>query len=360
MASVGSMNFFQVNECGLYKIRDNTSHGLKLADTFSSLHNWRKTRSFVDTIPWDPSTRSSKSKCYCKDIHKDEDTGDFLVVLWKSDTDSSGGLLGAEEDEKKGDGDVIKFGNEHKGKKIIWGRPCYYWIIPSLQSIVSIKFDHSVCDSQLFQEYVAACVNNRISFPDKQKEQTEHGFTRISFKEGDAKYRFAYRFDMSLRTLDTANSELVKLAQKVTHIIKRETFQVRVKDERAAWLKIFNDSLPFVSARPKADKRRIELKVEAKPTVAELQSLIQKYGRADRKSTEWDNVGFQGEDGATVWVDSYRLREEIVIGDVHHEWYPAKFLFQKLNANRSRYVTPIKKSVEDSLLKNKKAAVGVK
>lgn len=352
MASIGNMNFFQVNECGLYKLKDNKTYGLELAETFNLLHSWRKAHHFADTIPWDPAARSSKSKCYCKDIAKDDGTGDFLVVLWKSDTDSTGGLLGAPEDETKGD--VIKFGNQLRGQKIIWGRPCYYWVIPKHQSVISIRFDHSVCDSQLFQEYVAACITNRIKYTDKDVEHTPSGFARISYNEADMQYRFAYRFDISLRSLNTANSEFTKLAKKVTHIVKRETLKINLKDERAEWVKMFDKFLPYVSAKSDSKKRRIEFKVEAKPTVAEIKNLIEKYAKAERKASDWDNVGFLNDDGTTVWVDKYRLKDDITITDVNHEWFPAKFLLEKLMANRERYLRPIKKSLAETKFETQK------
>ncbi|MCF2784758.1 hypothetical protein, partial [Klebsiella pneumoniae] len=85
--NIGHLNFFKVNKCGLYKVNDNNTYGLELSETFDLIQDWVGTKSLALTIPWDPKEKPNRSKCYCKDIYKDENTGDFLIMLWKSDTD---------------------------------------------------------------------------------------------------------------------------------------------------------------------------------------------------------------------------------------------------------------------------------
>lgn len=83
--NVGHLNFFKVNKCGLYKVNDDNTYGLELSETFDLIQDWVGTKSLALTIPWDPKEKPNRSKCYCKDIYKDENTGDFLIMLWKSD-----------------------------------------------------------------------------------------------------------------------------------------------------------------------------------------------------------------------------------------------------------------------------------
>jgi hypothetical protein len=348
MAFTGNMNFFKVNQCGLYKIGKAEPNGIELEETFDSLMKWASTRSMSATLPWDAAHLSSRSKCYLKDIYKDEATGDFLLILWKSDTNSSGGIWGAAEDGEMGAGEVIEYTNEYKGKKVIWGKPCYYWVIPKLKSVVSIKFDHSVCDSRLFQDFVMGCVNNRIPHSGRVKATTERGFTRISHAEGDDLYRYTYRFEVSLRSLETSNVEFEKFAQSITHIIRRETIPISVKNERADWVKKFNESLPFASAKPKSSHRQIEIKAEARPTANEVKDIIEKYALEERKQGTWDNVGFFGDTGLT-WVDRYRLKDEIIINGYSNSVLTASFLYAELAKNRNRFIAPVLKSVEEEM-----------
>ena len=348
MSDVGHMNFFNVDQCGLYKSGLSKIHGCDLEETFDLISSWVKDRPLASTIPWDPEeAKKNKSKCYCKDIYKDKSTGDYFVVLWKSDTDSAGTLWGAREDNETGTGNVVKYTNEYKGKKVIWGRPCYYWVIPKLKTIVSIKFDHSVCDAQLFEDYVISCINNRVQHKNRKKEYTKMGFVRISY-EGENNNRFQYRFNISLKSLNTSSVELRNLASRVTHIVRRESILVDSKDERTEWVKKFTELVPFVAAKPKSKKRKIEVKAEAKPKASELKEIIEKNAKEGRKPNDWDNVGFATETGIT-WVDKYRLRDSITISGSKDSLFTAEELCNHINDQRNRYIVPIQRSCKEQI-----------
>lgn len=312
MSETGYMNFFNVDHCGLYKIGKEDIHGCDLTETFDLIMEWVMGLPLAQTIPWDPAKENrNKAKCYCRDIHKDQSTGDFFLVLWKSDTDSAGTLWGAHEDKKIGEGEVVKYTNNYRGKKVVWGRPCYYWIIPKHRAIISIKFDHSICDAQLLEEYVKSCINNRVKHKNRKKDYTNKGFVRISYEDNEGS-GFMYRFNISLKSLNTSSSELQSLANRVTHIVRRETIQVDTKDEREEWVKVMSKVIPFVPAKPKARKRRIEVRAEAKPTVNQIKEIIEKNISEGRKPSDWENVGFDT-DAGVVWVDKYRLRDSITV-----------------------------------------------
>lgn len=357
MLDTGHMNFFNVDHCGLYKVGKDQVHGCDLEETFELIKDWVKDRPLASTIPWDPEhSRTNKSKCYCKDIYKDPKTGDFLVVLWKSDTDSTGTLWGASEDNTTGSKDVVKYTNSYKGKKVIWGRPCYYWVVPRYNTVISIKFDHSVCDAQLFEDYVQGCINNRVQHPNRKKEYTDTGYVRISYTDKENTSRYQYRFGMSLKSLNTSNSKLSELAKNVTHVIRRETILVDSADARAEWVKKFSDYVPYVSAKPKTKKRKIETKAEAKPTAAEIKNIIEKNATESRKSNDWDNVGFSTESGVT-WVDKYRLRDVIHVDGGQDKYISAEELFLAISDNMVRYINPIKREAEKQYIDPIQASV---
>jgi len=342
MIVTGHMNFFDVAECGLYRNGSTKAAGIELSDTFSLITSWVANKPMAATMPWEGEKRADGNKCYCYDFYHDEDTDEYLVVLWKSGADSNGTLLGAEENANAGAGKVIEYTDSYRGNRVIWGRPCYYWILPAQKAVVSIKFEHSVCDSQLFQDWVAACINNHVKHPNKKKEYTEGGQARLSFTDGtvDGNARYRYSFDMSLKSLDTANGKLSELAGKVTHIVKRETMRISLKDERAEWVKRF-DKIPYLAPKKKSEKRQIEIRAEAQPTVSELRDIIQQFARDDRRPTDWDNVGFETDKG-TVWVDRYRMKDEVNV-NFTSSVIPASVMYERLQVNRERYIAPLKR-----------------
>jgi len=314
MIIAAHLNFFSIDKCGLYKQGSMEPKALDAAETFELIYQWVQGKPMEDTIPWDPvSTKTGMAKCYCHDFYKCEDTDEYLLVLWKSETDSAGSIWGAQASAKTGSSNVLEYTSDYKGKKMIWGRPCYYRIIPKLNTVVSIKLDHSVCDSGLFQEWVTKCINNRVSFEDKNRTQTETGQIRFEFtdKSDIPVARYAFRFDVHLRSLNTENAQLQELASRVTHIIRRETIKLNTGvDERPEWIKFF-DRIPHLPAKPKAKTRQIEVRAEAKPTAKEIKQIIETFAKEDRKYSDWNNVGFATEKGNVVWVDKYRLHETV-------------------------------------------------
>ena len=340
--NIGHLNFFKVNKCGLYKVNDNNTYGLELSETFDLIQDWVGTKSLALTIPWDPKENPNRSKCYCKDIYKDENTGDFLIMLWKSDTDSTGSLLGASEDGEIGSSSVVKYTNSYRGKKVIWGRPCFYWVIPELETIVSIKFDHSICDSELFQDYVHSSITNRVKHSKRVKNKTEKGYIRLSNTDDDDLYKYMYRFDMKLRSLETTHTELGKLIPKITHIVRRETIIINPNDARADWLKTFSTLVPFVSGKKNTRTRQIEIKAEAKPSLNEVKEIIEKYSSEDREKRLWDNVGFATDKGIT-WVDKYRMRDILNVPSEDYSTYSAAYIYEQISHKRKEFISPILK-----------------
>lgn len=345
MIITGHLNFFNIVECGLYKYNSSTPKGLEIAETLDLIYKWVEGKPLQDTIPWDPSeSRTGVPKCYCHDVYKCESTGEYLFVLWKSETDSGGTLLGAPATATTGNGEVIEYTDRYSGKKMIWGRPCYYWIIPSLNTVVSVKTDHSACDSQMLQDWIQKCITNRISHPNKKRETTEAGHTRLSFTDGTepSDERYAFRFDVKLQSIDTATSELQKLAGSVTHIIRRETIKLDTgSDERSQWIKMF-DKIPYLQAKPRTKTRQLEIRAEAKPSATELRNIIEKFSKENRRNHDWDNVGFQTETG-TVWVDRYRLKGSVNFQVDEPASLNAVKVHEKLSSKRAELLTALKR-----------------
>lgn len=330
------LNFFNIEECGLYKHNNKSPATLNAAETFEQIYQWVQGKPIEDTLPWDPvSSKTGTAKCYCHDFYKCEETGEYLFVLWKSDTDSVGSVWGAQANAKTGSSNVLEYTSDFKGDKRIWGRPCYYWIIPNLNTVVSIKMDHSVCDSGLFQEWVTKCITNRVSMPNKTKYETEKGHVRFEFADKISSDRYTFRFSVHLRSLNTGNAQLQELASRVTHIIRRDTIKLNTGvDERPEWIKIF-DRIPYISVKPKAKTRQIEVRAEAKPSANEIKQIIETFAKEDRKRKDWNNVGFETLNG-DVWVDRYRLHENINFTKDSSTVFTASDLHVRLSKDRER------------------------
>lgn len=337
----GHINFFKIEKCGLYKTNSNRIYGCNSDETFKLIGEWIKDKPLAATIPWDPSSRSNFSKCYCRDFYRDDDTGDYLLVLWKSESDNAGTLWGAEEDKQTGTGKVVEYTNNHRGQKVIWGRPCYYWVIPTLDTIASIKFEHSLCDTDLFQEYVHKAITIKVKHPNRKKKTTDGGQIRLFYPNENDGSLYRYSFNTHLRSLSTLSAELGALTASITHIIRRDTILADVKDERSDWLKTLNKYLRNVSVDPAAKKRKIEVIAEAQPTEDEVKKIIEEFAKEDRKAKDWNNIGFMDKDRKITWSDRYRLHTSIHLCVNKVEVFDATVLYDQIRLRRDELLAPI-------------------
>lgn len=346
MLQSGYMNFFNVNKCGLYRSLGKEPKGLFLAETFEKLSTWKIGRNFEATNPWDPRRNRNKTPCYWHEFHKDPNNGDYLLVLWKGDSDRHGPLFGITINPDGSTEKAIKQTETNSNKPMVWGRPCYYWIIPELNIVASIKFENSRTDSKMFQEWVAGCIDLRVDLPGMKKVTTEKNFVKIEFPDDEQdNYRYSFQFDMSMKSLATSSAELNELAGKITHIIKRETVSIKAVDKRRGFAKFFQRfEVPYISAEDNSS-RQVEIKIAAKPTVAEIKEIIENHAE-DHEAGTWENTGFTVEGSSRiVWASKYRLSENISVEDRGEEILTANSLYNRILVDRDRYLDPIRKDL---------------
>lgn len=363
MLQSGYINFFDVSRCGLYRITKNDPQGLELSETFAELKKWVDGRTFDTTNPWDPKTHRNKTPCYAHKIHHDPKSGDYLLILWKGESDKQGPLYGISINPDGSTDKAIKQTQMNSSKPTVWGRPCYYWVIPELNTVASIKFENSRCDARMFQDWVSGCITYKVPLPTYKKVETETGLIRIEFPstldspetlnaqekettKPDLIYRHIYSFEMGLRTISTASARLAELAKKVTHIVRRETVSITHSNQRQGWHRFFKRfDVPYVSADDQKT-RRVELKVEARPTLEEIKEIIDAHAM-EHDNKGWEDTGFATDKaGQVIWAGSFRMTENISLDDNGDAIIDAQRLYSKIQENRSRYLDPI---IKDNL-----------
>lgn len=347
MLQSGYINFFNANKCGLYRHFSETPKGLDLAETFSKLKNWKNGRNFEATNPWDSGKNKNKTPCYCHAVHHDEDTGDYFLVLWKGDSDRHGPLYGITVNADGSIEQAVEQTKTKTNKQMIWGRPCYYWVIPELDIIASIKFDNSRTDSAMFQDWVSGCMNFRVPLPEYKVSSTEKGFTRFEMTDDDDdKFKYYFQFDLSMKSLSTSSAEMQDLARRVTQIVRRETVSIKEVDKRKGFANYFRKfTVPFISAEDNSS-RKVELRIEAQPTTKEIEKIIETHA-TNHDANVWEDVGFvlDNKPSKIVWASKYRLTEHISIEDNGRPVFQATDIYATIKASRDRYLAPLKKDI---------------
>ncbi|CAI1137626.1 Uncharacterised protein [Serratia proteamaculans] len=359
----GRVTFFEVNKAGFYscesgELQENT----EMDSILENLVNWVCSRSFENTLPLTDDSRLRK-KVYCRGIHKDNATGDYFFVLWKSELDGNGNLQGVEPTSKVGgdSNDVVMLSEDvTDGIKYIWGKPCYYWYITELNKFAAIRFPHSNSDTYLFGRYIRDFVNFRMPYPGRKVANVERanpGGKEIKYQvatfdsdDGNSRSRFILSTEQYMKR--SGRRTIKQIRDSITHIVIRDTIGAVVPDKRAWWVKAF-DKLPVLRDDvPNTRKeKQIELIVEDKPSEDQIDELFDYYEEDYSGGSNWNNIGFKqdGKQGQTKWLDQYVLRDYITVSysSLDNEHFSAEKLADTILANRETLIAGLDGSLKD-------------
>ena len=360
----GLISFFEVNECGFYRMRNNKDSEYvegSLTDSLTLVEQWVKSRDFTQTVPWDVESSPLRTQIYCKDIAVNPVSEDALFVLWKRYGDDSGKVKGISPDAKFGANpeDSIKIDAKVKGQSAILGEPMYYWFIPELNVVASINFPHSVASTTDVCNYIKRCIDLRISHPRKKVvEQTsfnqfsnrEQIVKRVIYKSKDGKFSMNYKFDVHMKELSSQKANIKNLCKKITHIVVRDTISTVQEDQKDSCFRLF-DLIQGKSLKKKFQKQ-VEIIEERRLSEEELKSMLEVYHQEFKQTDTWNNVGFR-EDGndTTRWFNKYVSKEHILMEplDRNSNFHSAKSLLDELQKSRSDLLQTVISESDESV-----------
>lgn len=315
MIKTGNISYFTIKESGLYSYGKNSRKiGSNSVEIFDALFSWLKDRPFPDTSPWeDAKTAGKRGVIYCQDKYFDEKNSAYAFVLWKSEVKGKDkNLYGIPANNHD---DVVVFDGKHNGQDVIWGRPCYYMVFPKEERIVSIKFDDSLCDKDLFCDWVSRVVSLRAKkFPYRVVEKNDDGSETIKLKVGD---RLAHiRFEARLLYNPSTFASFKKFARDVTGIVYKEKISLSAGvNDRPRWLELFNKVVPYIGVREKEKARQVYIEVDANPTAEEMQIAFENHLEAMGNDEEPSmDLGFLRSKGMpTIWANDYRVKSQVTL-----------------------------------------------
>ncbi|MEI9598031.1 hypothetical protein V5030_02085 [Moellerella wisconsensis] len=354
--SIGAVTFFEYTNLGFYQYGGDYNEPLDMDVMLKSLHSWYQNRiSLEDTLLWDDCTPgySKRKKVYLKSIEKNEDTGDYIVILWRA-IGSGDGVYGIKASARLDDEELYDSNSATNGDKVIWGEAAYYWFIPELNVFASIRFPNSVADTEIMNLFIRDFINLHSDLGDKQKilkDGKDGPYISTSFapKNPQVKGNLWFRIYSKQYLKHTTESDLEQMAKEITHFVKRDVIAARVK-KVDDWTRFFK-GLPFVSSSIEKDTRKVEINIEAKPTPAELGNIFEQYKKDyDSDLGGWRNLGFKKEgSGKIFWLNSYVIRTELPVDDSTEGGqddtghYTASRLFLALKFRRYSLLLPFSK-----------------
>lgn len=349
----GSITFFDINTFGFYRLKRKAKeldykYGT-LSEIFGEFDVWLNGKAIEETIPWDVNTNPMRSKTYCRGVAIDPQTNDIVVVLLRAVGDGSGNLHGVKMGSAVGAGEseTVKAGTSVKGDKVIWGEPCYYWIIPEHNKIASIIFPHSGADTYRFCQYMTTFVNNHSNADGTRKQSTtshQHNRdpariinvvkTMFEYGEGKNKCNCIFKFDVEQTKMKTAVGNLENIIPNITQTIIRDVATSRVDDERSPILQLASEYLPslFGEAPPLQAPKRIEVRIDGAPSAEEIARLFAQ--RAEE--TDWADVGFKIKDSEIpIWLTKYVVKSILPIDSDGLSHYSPEKLLEEINKIRA-------------------------
>jgi len=356
----GLVSFFDIEECGFYKLQrgsEEPAHKFgTLLEVITDLDKWLVGKDIGQTLPWDPSKAPMRAKTYCRGMVVDPDTNDAIIVIYRAVGDHSGSIHGIKESSKVGPGayETVVAGAEYDGEKIIWGQPCYYWIIPEHNKLASIRFPHSTADTHRLCDYIRDHVNNNSEFGDRvQKESTRQNpddptrvirrtTTTFPYEDDSGKCNCIFKLKAKELKFNTVKEDLNEIHQKITHTVIRDTTRSYVTDARKPVLKIASEYLPSIFGKGPTTQlpKRIEVVVDGAPSIQELHKLFESRDT----NTKWANVGFKmdGPSGATTWLSEYAVRSILTVNNSSGEdHYSPEIILKRINKVRDKLLAPI-------------------
>lgn len=358
----GLISFFEVKECGFYRLRNNKDNEYidgSLNESLSMVENWVKSRDFTQTIPWDIDSSPSRVQIYCKDIAIDSKTKDYLFVLWKRYGNDSGKVKGISPEAKFGSNpeDSIKIDAKIKGQSAILGEPMYYWFIPELNIIASINFPHSVISTNDLCDYIKRCIDLRIH-NNKKKTTERRVFNQFSNKEQTVKsvtyrsednsYSMSYKFDVHMKELSSQKANISSLCKKITHLVIRDTISTVQEDNKDSCFRLF-DMIQGKSLKKKF-RKQLEIIEERSISEEELKSMLEVYHQEFNETDTWNNFGFKEHaNDTTRWFNKYVNKEHILMEplDKKANFYSAKSLLDEIQKHRSDFLQMIYSDKEE-------------
>ncbi len=347
----GLVTYFQFDKLGFFKRNtdgSDYSENLTIEELLSNLKEWFDSRINIrDTLMWDDETPgySNRKRVYIKSIKKNEETEDYMLVLWRA-VGNGDGVYGIPADTSLNDNSLYNANDATDNADVIWGEPAYFWFIPSRNSFATIKFTKSVTDTQLLNTFISDFVKLQSTLRQKRVEEHEREngsiYLSVSFPSENENCNLWFRSSSRMFTKVTEGADLATMARDITHFVKRDVVAARGEPEQT-WERLFNN-LPFVSATTTKETRNVEVVIEARPTVPELQEVFQTYNDTYAGGIDkWVNVGFKKEGaGRTVWLNEYVIKNFLPMptgNDSGH--YSPEHLFNALYLVRDRLIAPL-------------------
>ncbi|AEG02861.1 hypothetical protein [Methylomonas methanica] len=292
------IKFFDIKKCGFYLRGNNQTEFSGLSDTLQKLSLWGGDgREFVNTTTYEADPDNNLRNTYFCNWHRNDVNGDSILILWNEVPNDNGVIYGMNPMDRPGNTSMLTtgFGNT----PAIPGFPSYFWFVPERNVFATIRFNHSVQGKKNLDHFLNGFLANKSPYRVVDKEGTVVGYSangQLSERSG----RVHSKFHALGRKQEELEAELLTNLHKIRRIIKRETLQYTVEDDRRTLERVFSGLLGNTPTFNQA--RTISHELQFEPTEQQLRQIINNYAELN-SSSSIRNAGFIYNDGKRVMLN---------------------------------------------------------
>ncbi|NKN31913.1 hypothetical protein [Marichromatium bheemlicum] len=307
-------------------------------DILHKLNLWsRDGREFVNTTTYEADPDNDLKNTYFCNWHKNELNGDSILILWNESSNDNGVIYGMNPTDRPGNTDMLTtgFGNT----PAIPGFPSYFWFIPEKDVFASIRFSHSIQGKKNLDCFLNGFLANKSPFRVLDGDGTVIGYS-ANGQPTDQSSRIHSKFHALGRKQEELEAELFQNLNKITRIIKIETLQYTIEDDRKLLERVFSGLLTNNPTFNQA--RTITHELQFKPTEQQLRQIIRNYAEQNTASTI-RNAGFIYNNGKRIMLKgaSVAFSAEINTNREDNEIITPQSLLTAITSQRQDLLRPL-------------------
>ncbi|WP_153006743.1 hypothetical protein [Aeromonas schubertii] len=332
------IKFFDIKKCGFYLRGNDQTHFSGLNDILNKLNLWsRDGREFVNTTTYEADPNNDLRNTYFCNWHKNEINGDSILILWNEVPNDNGVIYGMNPMDRPGNTDMLTTG--FGSTPAIPGFPSYFWFVPERNVFATIRFNHSVQGKKNLDCFLNGFLANKSPYRVLDGNGTVIGYS-ANGQPTDQSSRIHSKFHSLGRKQEELETELLTNLHKIRRIIKRETLQYTVEDDRRTLERVFSGLLGNTPTFNQA--RTITHELQFIPTEQQLRQIINNYSESNAASAI-RNVGFIYNDGKRVMLNgtSVTFSAEINANREDNQIVTPQSLLSAITSQRQDLLRPL-------------------
>ncbi len=326
------VTMYKISACGYYKRGEPAApHFGGLSDTFGDLRNWIAGKLLGETKTYSADAEAMPLT-YVVDVT--EFQGDWLLTLWNELENTDGKVASIDGLAEVGRANVTM---TEFGVGSIPGFATYFWFMPDLGLMATIRFQHAASRHLAMNKYLKFFLSQFSSKVVLSDENIENGDINIIGYRASPSSEVAHykpQFKTALLRKPGPIDFLLERAEKIRKVSKKEVLKIAERPKRVWWQSLLvNLHVQPPATRPHEVKVNYEIEVDGL-SADQLQNIVDAWQAEDQDA---NNYGFDLKgDGKTYWLDRAFVKDTVTINvqRKNDELVEAESLLEALRRHR--------------------------